>query len=133
MKYIYELINIGKGTYGSDSLQITPENLLLIHKEECNDEQVVVESGQIDNLEINKGVSLLIFTNASSITGIIPIISSTVKSIRIYNDTGNNFTIKTNDNSSLVANQFDIGSDFVIPDKQFKTFIYIQSKWRIEA
>jgi len=133
MKYIYELINIGKGTYGSDSLQITPENLLLIYTEEPNNEQVVVESGQIDNLEINKGVSLLIFTNASSITGIIPIISSTVKSIRIYNDTGNNFTIKTNDNSSLVANQFDIGSDFVIPDKQFKTFIYIQSKWRIEA
>jgi hypothetical protein len=133
MKYIYELINIGKGTYGSGSLQITPENLLLIYTEELNNEQVVVESGQIDNLEINKGVSLLIFTNASSITGIIPIISSTVKSIRIYNDTGNNFTIKTNDNSSLVANQFDIGSDFVIPDKQFKTFIYIQSKWRIEA
>jgi hypothetical protein len=36
MKYIYELINIGKGTYGSNELQITAENLLLIEKDKCD-------------------------------------------------------------------------------------------------
>jgi len=92
-------------------------------------ELLISDIGILDNVDIGNN-TLVRFTFATEITGAI---GEAGRVLKIYNNTGGNLTIKNNSGSSSTANRFDIGADFVIPDKTFKTFIYVLSRWRIEA
>lgn len=101
-----------------------------------NYSQSTTTSGQIDNQILTEAAKMLLLNNADSLTGVdVGTGNQNLgRKLVIYNARASgDITIKNNDTDSDAANRFDIGSDFVIPVGKFKSFIYIASRWRIEA
>jgi hypothetical protein len=98
-----------------------------------NYQENIETSSQINDLVIGEGTKLIRFTTATELTGIVASTTTNGRLIRIYNDRpGGDLVIKDNFISSSAANRFDIGGDINIPYKKYKTFVYVDGRWREE-
>jgi hypothetical protein len=113
----------------------SPLNTGLTRRDELylNYLQTITTPDIISDLAINEDTKLLRLTLATELTGVIPSTITNGRLLRIYNANTVNLTIKNQSTSSTTGNRFDIGADYIIPPTRFKSFIYIDSRWRIEA
>jgi hypothetical protein len=99
-----------------------------------NYQEDVEAVGIVNNLVIGEGTKTIRFTLATNLTGVDPSTAENCRKIIIYNDNSvGALRIEHEDAGSTDVNRFDIGSDFDIPYKTWKSFIYIGGRWRIEA
>jgi hypothetical protein len=93
-----------------------------------NVDQTIATAGTLNNVAINDSTKLVLFSNATAITGIV---GAAGRLLRIY-AFGVNIIIRHENASSTAANRFSLPGavDLTINNNECYTFIYALSRWR---
>jgi hypothetical protein len=96
--------------------------------------QTYTASGILNNLSgiVDAQTKLLILTQATELTGIVPVPTNKGRLLRIENRNATGLIIRHDSASSTEANRFSLPSatDLTINQNEIYTFIYTNSRWR---